>query len=127
MVGFIRKKRHQSQGDGLDLSAVVSRDLALGLVRRGQLEVLYRLPIEFGGSDVPENVVYVPVGTNAAKRSIDLDVIRPLLADGRVAQYSATPRYSGDSFVPAAITVAASGVESFTTTLNIWGDAQVQS
>ena len=109
--------------DGPDFSAVDSRGKADELFQRGQLERLYLLPPEFGGDDNPSNVVYVPLGFAAVKHGIDVNIIRPLVAEGRVTRYVATPVYTGDSFIPIAIQVHASEPGSFSTTINIWGEA----
>lgn len=115
---FGRKKPN-----GPDFSAVDSREKAEALLRRGELEKLYLLPPEFGGADVPENTLFVPVGIGEVKRRIDNDVVARLVADGQVTNYAATPEYSGRSFIPIAITVVASNPGSFTTAINIWGEA----
>jgi hypothetical protein len=41
------------------------------------------------------------------KQHTDADMILPLIHDGRVRSYTATPRYEGSSFVPAAIEIRA--------------------
>lgn len=107
----------------MDFSTVDSREKAEQLARDGRLEPLFLLPLRFGGLDVPENVVYVPVGLSGVKAGIDDNVIAPLVADGTVTRYVATPEYAGDSFVPIAITIEASEPGSFTTTMNLWGPA----
>ena len=73
--------------------------------------------------DLPQNFVYVPVGLAEVKRSIDENIIAPLVSEGTVTRYAATPEYSGDSFIPIAITVTASDPGSFTTTIAVWGEA----
>ena len=108
---------------GPDFSHVDSLAKAEQLASRGELEKVYLLPLSFGGLDVPENFVYVPAGTGDLKRGVDENVIRPLVADGTVTRYVAEPRYQGNSFVPVAITVEASEPGSFTTTINLWGEA----
>jgi hypothetical protein len=109
--------------DGPDFSTVDSLEKAEQLAARGELEKLYLLPLSFGGQDVPPNVVYVPLGMASVKQGVDENVIRPLVADGTLTRYTATPEYSGNSFIPIAITIVASEPGSFTTTLNLWGEA----
>ena len=121
MVGFARERKEPQVGP--DYSVITSRDSALALVRKGELYALYLLPLEFGGTDLPENTVYVPRSTVEMKQSLDRNVIRPLIVSGTITRYAATPRYTGRSFVPIAIEVVASDPGNFTTTLNIWGDA----
>lgn len=109
---------------GPDFSHVRSQAQAEELARAGQLEKLLLLPEIFGGQpDLPHNIVYVPVGLAEVKRHIDEDIIAPLAEKGTVTQYSATPEYAGDSFIPIAITVTAADPGSFTTTIAVWGEA----
>jgi hypothetical protein len=94
------------------------------LARAGRLEKLLLLPAVFGGrDDAAANHVYVPVGLAEVKRGIDENIVAPMVRDGKVTRYAATPRYSGKSFIPIAIDITASEPASFTTTIAIWGDA----
>lgn len=81
------------------------------------------MPLEFGGEEVPPNMVYVPVGVAAIKEGIDNNVIAPLVEEGTVTSYTASPRYQGSSFIPVAIRIVASNPGEFSTTINIWGKA----
>ena len=109
---------------GPDFSHVTSQEQAEELARAGRLEQLLLLPEVFGGRpDVPQNIVYVPVGLAEVKRNIDENIVAPLAREGAVTRYSATPEYEGDSFIPIAITVTASEPGSFTTTIAVWGSA----
>jgi hypothetical protein len=81
------------------------------------------MPLEFGGSDIPPNTLYVPVGIAGIKAGIDDDVIGPLVEEGKVTSYTATPEYQGKSFIPIAIRIVASDPGQFSTTINIWGEA----
>jgi hypothetical protein len=121
MIGWIRKK--QPEPDGPDFSAVDSLAKAASLVRSGDLEKIFLLPLQFGGADIPENILYVPVGTAGVKARIDDNIIAPLVSEGKFSRYEATPEYQGRSFVPIAIKITASAPGKFTTTINIWGDA----
>ena len=112
---------------GPDFSAIDSQAKAEELSRRGDLERILLLPVEFGGRTVPENVLYVPVGIAAVKAGIDLNVIAPLVSEGKLSQYSAVPHYQGKSFIPVAIVITASGPGHFSTTINIWGDALLRT
>lgn len=85
------------------------------------------MPLEFGGIDDPLNVVFVPVGIAAVKAGIDQNVIAPLVEEGRVSRYTATPEYQGRSLIPIAIRVEASDPGQFSSTINIWGDALARS
>jgi hypothetical protein len=121
MFGWIKKKSPPPGGP--DFSAIDSRAKADAAFQRGDLEKLYLMPLEFGGSDDPLNTLYVPVGVAGIKQRIDQNVIGPLAADGTITKYTATPEYQGHSFIPIAITIVASDPGSFRTTISIWGAA----
>jgi hypothetical protein len=121
MFGWFKKKSPPPHGP--DFSEIDSQAKAEELFRRGDLEKLFLLPLEFGGQDVPQNVLYVPIGVADIKSGIDDNVIGPLVSEGQVTQYTATPEYQGKSFIPIAIRIVASNPGQFTTTINIWGDA----
>jgi hypothetical protein len=108
---------------GPDFSNVDTREKALMLVEKGQLEPLYLMPPEFGGPEDPRNVVYVPIGIAEIKRSTDLNIIAPLVESGDIQKYSAVPEYRGRSFVPMAIKIEASDPKRFECEINIWGEA----
>lgn len=108
---------------GPDFSHVDTREKALAMVEAGTLEPLYLMPKVFGGTDDPHNVVYVPVGVATIKESTDVNIIAPLIQDGSVQYYSATPEYRGRSFVPMAIQIKATDPRSFQTEIVIWGEA----
>jgi hypothetical protein len=57
------------------------------------------------------------------KRSLDLNIIKPLMDEGKIKTYQATPEYLGDSFIPIAITITASGPAKFSSRIDVWGDA----
>src|SRR5262245_30974620 len=121
MFGWFKKKPPPSNGP--DFSEIDSRDKAEKLCRRGELEKLFLMPLEFGGQDVPQNVLFVPIGVAGVKWGIDNNVIGPLVAEGKITQYTATPEYEGKSFIPIAIKIVASNPGNFSTTINIWGEA----
>jgi hypothetical protein len=121
MFGWFKKKSPPPHGP--DFSAIDSREKAEALFRRGELEKLYLMPLDFGGTDDPHNVLYVPVGIAAIKDEIDANVIAPLAEEGTITQYRAVPEYQGRSFIPIAIQVVASDPGQFSSTINIWGDA----
>ena len=116
-------KSRSSGPNGPDFSETDSKAKVEARLQRGELERLFLLPAEFGGTDDPRNIVYVPQGFVAIKADLDTNVIKPLLADGKITEYRATPEYQGKSFVPIAIKIVASNPGSFTTTINIWGEA----
>lgn len=121
MFGWFKKKSHQPNGP--DFSEIDSQAKAEELFRGGDLEKLYLMPLEFGGQDIPVNILYVPIGLAAIKTGIDNNVIGPLADEGRITKYTATPEYQGKSFIPIAIKIVASDPGEFSTTINIWGEA----
>jgi hypothetical protein len=121
MFGLFKDK--PARGKGPDFSSVDSRSKAEKMCRQGDLEELFLIPPEFGGEDVPENVLYVPVGVAAIKSGIDINIIGPLVSEGKISQYNAEPDYQGESFVPTAIKITAWDPGQFSTTINIWGEA----
>jgi hypothetical protein len=110
-------------GSGPDFSHVDSREKAERLVGRGELARLHLVPPEFGGTDDARNLVYVPPFVVELKQRTDANVIAPLVREGRVRRYTATPQYEGASFVPASIEIRASDPGEFETSLPIWGPA----
>lgn len=118
MIHWFKKK-----SEGPDFSNVDSTEKAERLVAQGVLGKVFLLPLEFGGQDIPPNVVYVPLNVIEIKRGIDLNVIRPLVASGKVTQYQAAPEYQGSSIIPSAIKVSASNPGDFSSMINIWGKA----
>jgi hypothetical protein len=124
MFGWFKKKSPAPNGP--DFSAIDTQAKAEDLFRRGDLEKLFLLPLEFGGQDIPDNFLYVPIGVAEIKRGTDDNVIGPLVAAGKVTQYTATPEYQGSSFIPIAIKIFASNPGQFAATINIWGDALAQ-
>jgi hypothetical protein len=116
-------RRGGGEGPGPDFSHVDSLEKAEQLVSRGELTRLHLFPPEFGGVDDPRNLVFVPPFVVDLKHGIDTNVIRPLIEQGQVGSYEATPQYEGASFVPSAIEIRASDPEEFRTSLKIWGEA----
>lgn len=111
---------------GPDFSGIDSREKAEELFRQGELEKLFLMPLEFGGTDNPLNTLYVPIGLADVKAGIDMNIIAPLAAEGKISKYTATPKYQGNSFIPIAIEVVASDPGKFRSTIAIWGDALTQ-
>jgi hypothetical protein len=109
--------------NGPDFSGIDSQAKAEARLQAGEFEKLLLLPAQFGGTDDPRNIVYVPRGFVSIKANIDTNIIKPLVAQGKVTRYQATPEYQGASFVPIAIKIVAAHPGSFTTTINIWGKA----
>ena len=85
--------------NGPDFTDTDSLAKAEARFQRGELEKLLLLPAEFGGTNDPRNVVYVPVGFVAIKSGIDQNVIKPLAAQGKITEYQASPEYQDRSFI----------------------------
>jgi hypothetical protein len=105
-----------------DFSDVDSMDKAQALYRGGKLERLFLFPLEFGGQEVPQNILYVPLGIAAVKQEVD-GMIADLVKQGVVASYVAQPEYKGDSCVPSKIKITASHPEKpggVNPTIDIW-------
>jgi hypothetical protein len=110
------------EGHARDFSQVDSLEKAQALYREGKLERLYLFPLEFGGKEIPQNILYVPPGIAAIKQQID-GTIGSMVQEGLVSQYAAEPEYKGDSFVPSKIKIITSHAEKpgrFNPTINIW-------
>ena len=116
-------RRRGGTDPGPDFSHVDSQDKAEQLAISGELAKLHLVPPEFGGSEDPRNLVYVPPFAVELKQQTDANAIAPLIREGRVRSYSATPRYEGASFVPVSIEIRASDPGEFQTSLQIWGPA----
>ncbi|HKB05324.1 MAG TPA: hypothetical protein VKD90_24080 [Gemmataceae bacterium] len=121
MFGFFKKQ--PARPNGPDFSRIDSQAKAVAMYRKGDLEKLFLMPLEFGGQDIPDNTLYVPIGVAEVKAGIDLNVIRPLIEAEKVSQYTVEPEYQGESFIPIALKIRAWDPGEFTTTINIWGDA----
>ena len=113
--------------DRRDYSHIDTREKAEALCAQGKLERLWLLPEEFGGEDIPQNVVHVPLGFVEMKRKTDLDVIMPLVRAGKVVEYAAAPQYAGGCLVPTAILVTATSPQRFAHLLRIWGEGLTQA
>jgi len=111
---------------GPDYRHVDSRKKAEELCKRGTLQKLLLVPAEFGGQDVPPNVVYVPAMAVELKTRMDLATIRPMAEKGLARTYTATPAYEGNSVVPVSISVCAADPGRFEGVINIWGRALEQ-
>jgi hypothetical protein len=121
MFGWFKKKDRNESAP--DFSEIDSPAKAEELLRRGEVEKVFLMPLEFGGQDFALNTLYVPVGVANIKAGIDNDVIAPLAAEGKISKYKARPEYQGKSVIPIAIEIVASEPGEFRTTINIWGEA----
>jgi hypothetical protein len=105
-----------------DFSKVDSLDKARALEAEGMLVPILLFPAEFGGQDLPENVVYVPKEAAAAKDLIT-GTLLGFAQDGLIDQLSVEPTYKGTSFIPSRILMKASHSAKegkFNPTVEIW-------
>ena len=121
MFSWLRKDTPPRTGP--DFRSIDSLAKAQELARAGKLQQMLLLPLEFGGTDIPQNSVFVPLWAAEKKVETDTNIVQPLAAEGKVSTYSATPQYQGKSFVPIAIEIQASNPGSFSARIAIWGDA----
>jgi len=75
-----------------DYSHVTSRQAAEAMVAKGELATILLFPAEFGGEDVPENMVYVPPGISELKARNTETLIR-FFKDGLIDNITVTPEY----------------------------------
>lgn len=109
-------------GSGLDFSDVTSREKAEAMYAQGKLEKVFLFPSEFGGEDIPQNVVFVPPGVSDIKNQLTGTLIR-FVKDGLVNKLTVEPEYKGKSFIPARIKMRAWHTEKkgeFTPSIDIW-------
>ena len=116
-------KKKSAVPSGPDFSDVDSQEKAEARVQSGELAKLLLLSVEFGGTEDPRNIVYVPRAFITIKNDIDRNIIKPLVEAGKVSEYQATPEYEGKSFVPIAIKIVARNPETYVNYINIWGKA----
>jgi len=110
------------EGPSRDFSSVDSLEKAQALYNQGKLERLFLFPLEFGGQEVPQNILYVPPGIAAIKQQID-NAIASMVKQGLIASYVAEPEYKGQSFVPSKIKIKTSHPEKaggVDRTISIW-------
>ena len=105
-----------------DYSNVTSNEAVLKLASEGKLFKILLFPEEFGGKDVPANIVYVPAGIPEIKDQITGTLIR-FFNEGLIDKLNVEPEYKGNSFVPAKIHLKAGHSEKnggFEPTIDIW-------
>ena len=106
----------------LDFSGVDSREKAVQLAQEGKLFKVLLFPAEFGGEDVPQNVVYVPAGFPEIKDKITGTLMR-FVQEGLIDTLQVNPEYKGNSFVPSKINMKTSHsgkAGEFNPTIEIW-------
>jgi hypothetical protein len=105
-----------------DFSNVKSRDEVERLAAEGRLQKAFLFPIELGGQDVEQNVVYLPPEAVEAQRLI-VGTLTRFAHDGLIDKLNVEPQFRGESLVPSRIIYHAShsqkpgGIEP---TIEIW-------
>ena len=105
-----------------DYSEVTSREKAQALEAKGELVKILLFPEEFGGSDTPENVVYVPKAAADAKDLITETLVR-FFKEGLIDNLQVEPTYKGDSFIPSRLVMKTSHSTKegkFNPTIEVW-------
>jgi len=89
----------------MKFEAIKSRPLAEDAVRQGHLSKVLLLPAEFGGTEVLENITYVPVFIKHIKDKTTAELL--MLAKSGSINVSIVPEYRGASFVPTKLLLSA--------------------
>jgi hypothetical protein len=106
----------------LDFSKVTSVAKAKELEAKGELVKTLLFPAEFGGEDIPANVVYVPAIAAEAKDMITGTLVK-FVKDDLIDNLSVEPEYKGNSIVPSRIVMKATHQTKegqFVPTIEIW-------
>jgi len=121
MFKWFKKKSNSTSENGkrVDFSQIDSNDKAIQLFKKGKLTEVHLMPLEFGGQDLPMNILYAPKFAKTAKHEFD-KMIETFLIDGKKLSYSAEPEYKGKSFIPSKLHISVTGDLEFSETINIW-------
>lgn len=98
------------------------------LLARGLVVKVLMWPADFGGTDEPRNVTYLPPALAERKHAFDAEARRRVEA-GEELHFKITPEYDGDSFVPARLHMeAGTGTEARNEIIEVapyrnWADA----
>ncbi|MCI5058982.1 MAG: hypothetical protein MRY83_22905 [Flavobacteriales bacterium] len=98
---------------------VDSLEKARELHDQGVLEIIYCMPLEFGGSEGPENILYVPKNVKDLKDRHDKKLIG-LIESGKNLNYNLSPVYKGKSFIPAQIDIKVMGDGDYSELIEVW-------
>lgn len=123
MLGLAASPAAAQQAHGArDFSSVESLSDAGALAAKGDLVRVFLFPAEFGGEDVPPNVVYITPQA-AAARELVIGTLRRMIEEGLLDRMNVVPAYKGRSFVPSAIALKAwhtSKEGRFEQTIKVW-------
>ena len=109
----------QKVENGPNFKDIDSIEKAIELYENGQLSKIYMMPLEFGGEDIPENIIYAPEFVLKFKKQFD-KIVEDLLLDGKKLNFEAIPKYKGKSFIPSKLMLEVTGDSELTKTINIW-------
>jgi len=105
----------------ISFSQVTSLNSAEEALAHGDLIRVQLLPVELGGTDVPENIVYIPPSAKEDKDK-STSMLLKAIQDG-MNQINIVPKYSGSSFVPNKISITAAALGAppeFRVEVDIW-------
>lgn len=114
-------KKSSSQSP-FDFNEVDSLEKAKQLFDKGELHKILLFPREFGGEDIPPNVMYVPKGVPEVKDQITDTLVR-FVEEDLIDNLEVNPEYKGKSFIPSRITMKTSHsgkAGEFNPTIEIW-------
>lgn len=115
MFSWLRRTKNNAP----DFGDIDSQQKVIEHYEKGHLAKMYLFPLEFGGEYMVANIVYVPQFVVDLKKRFD-SMIPDLISKGLVSNYSATPKYKGNSFIPSEIKLKVNGKSNFEETINIW-------
>jgi len=122
LFGNKPKAVSDSKSNTPDFSAITSLEDAKLHAKQGTLAPIYLMPLEFGGPDIPQNIVYVPAAVTDVYNQL-IGTVRRFAEDGLITNMQVNPGYKGDSFVPSTLSITTSHDDkpgSFNPTIEIW-------
>ncbi|MBO4515722.1 MAG: hypothetical protein J5721_08640 [Lachnospiraceae bacterium] len=105
-------------------AAIDSLGKAHLMMDKGMLEPVYLKAIRFGGTETPDNRVYVPIGIGRIKEKHDAE-IEKLFSEHPDLFYACLPKYRGMSRIPYELVISATKPEPektvlYSETISIW-------
>ena len=88
------------------------------LLGRGIVQKVLLLPAEFGGTEDPRNVTWLPLPSIAEENAFD-SAVRQRIQCGEAVRYGAMPTYEGDSMIPDALRLVVAGRETAECVVNV--------
>ena len=105
-------------------AAIDSLGKAHLMMDKGMLEPLFLKPERFGGTQTPDNRVYVPIGIGRIKEKHDAEITK-LAEETPDLVYACLPKFKGMSRVPYELLITATTPEpekkvAYSETIQIW-------